>query len=119
MKSTFSVTAFSGLLVALAATTSGQATSAPLPSFEQEPAYLLAENGSDRLLQYRMLGNERAQARARGDASGDESQRFTQLLEEQPTAAGPQVEPNDAQPIKGPAPQYKSLIHQQRIEYGH
>ncbi|WP_147411140.1 hypothetical protein [Pseudomonas cavernicola] len=115
MKSIFSVTAFSGLLVALAATTSGQATSAPLPSFEQEPAYLLAENGSDRLLQYRMLNNDVAQARARED----ESQRFTQLLEEQPTAAGPQVEPDDAQPIKGPAPQYKSLIHQQRIEYGH
>ncbi|WP_137818501.1 hypothetical protein [Pseudomonas sp. 2FG] len=115
MKSTFSTKAFSGLIVMLAATTSGQATSARVPSFEQEPAYLLAENGSDRLLESRMLSNEVAQART----SGDQSQRFTQLLEEQPTAAGPQLEPNEAQSIKGPAPQYKSLIHQQRIEYGH
>ncbi|WP_137889240.1 hypothetical protein [Pseudomonas sp. 2FE] len=115
MKSTFSTTAFSGLFVVLAATASGQAASAPFSSFEQEPAYLLAENGSDRLLESRMLSNEFAQTRARGD----ESQRFTQLLKEQPTAAGPQFESNDAQSIKGQAPQYKSPIHQQRIEYGH
>ncbi len=115
MNSTFSMTAFSGLVVIVAATTSGQAASMPFPSFEQEPVFLLAENGSDRLLQSRMLRDEFAQAQVKGD----ESQRFTQLLKEQPTAAGPQLEPYDAQPITRPALLYRSPIQQQRMEYGH
>lgn len=109
MKTTLSTTVFSGLLAVLAAAISGQAVSAPFPT---EP-FMLAESGSDRLMEYRLLREELAQARA----TRGESERFAQVLEEQPTAAGPQFESEDAQPLKQ-ALQYKSPILRERAEQG-
>lgn len=114
MKSIFSTTAFGGLLMVLAAAISGQAVGAPFPSVGQGSAFMLAESGSDRLMEYRLLREELAQVRA----TRSESERFAQVLEEQPTAAGPQLEPEDAQPIMQQAIQYKSPIHRDRAEQG-
>jgi hypothetical protein len=100
MKSTFSVTALSGLLLVLAATASGPAASAPFPLIEQEPAYLLAggDSSGDQLLQAQILRNQ-----LREDKASGEEQRFSEMLIVQPTAAGPQFEPEDAQSSDGSA----------------
>lgn len=99
MKSTFNTTAFSGLLLALVVTTG--------------PATVLAENGSDRLDEYRMRNQQFIQMRE------DSSQSIVRMVEEEPTAAGRQYEEDDMQPSRQRTPQYRSLIHQQRIEFGH
>lgn len=112
MKSSTSTTAFSGLLLILAVAASGQAVSAPLPQVDSASALLLAENGSDRLAEYRMLQEQQFQAR------GDESERFVQLLERKPTAAGPQFELEDAQSSQQSMQHYRSPIHRERAEYG-
>jgi hypothetical protein len=98
MKSTFSTTALSGLFLALVVTTG--------------PATVLAENGSDRLDDYRMRNQQLLQMRE------DSSQSIVRMVEEEPTAAGRQYEQDDILPTPK-TPQYRSLIHQQRIEFGH
>lgn len=113
MKPTLSTTVFSGLLAVLAAAIAGQAVSAPFPSIGQEPVFMLAESGSDRLMDYRLLRDELTAARA----TRGESERFAQVLEEQPTAAGPQIGPEEAEPLKQ-ALQYMSPIHRDRAEQG-
>ncbi|MBT8766026.1 hypothetical protein [Metapseudomonas boanensis] len=105
MKSTFTTQALSGLLLTFAAVTAMQATAAP--------PVMLAENGSDRLSDYRVMQEQRLQARENA------GQNFIQMVEEEPSAAGPQFSSEEAEPATQPAPQYRSLIHQQRIEYGH
>lgn len=99
MKSTFNSTTLSGLLLALVVTTG--------------PATVLAENGSDRLDDYRMRNQQLLQMRE------DSSQDFVRMVEEEPAAAGRQYEGDDMQPTRNPSPQYRSRIHQQRIEFGH
>ncbi|MGH8353869.1 MAG: hypothetical protein ACRERY_10135 [Pseudomonas sp.] len=110
MKTTSSAATLGGLLAVLAVAVSGQAAGAPFPSIGQESAFMLAESGSDRLMEYRLQRDALAQSRA----TSDESERFAQVLKEQPTAAGPQFESEDAQP----AIQYKSPIHRDRAEQG-
>ncbi|MNP76328.1 hypothetical protein D3C76_1735480 [compost metagenome] len=77
------------------------------------PATVLAENGSDRLDEYRMRNQQLIQMRE------DSSQSFVRMVEEDPTAAGRQFDEDDMQSTRKRTPQYKSLIHQQRIEFGH
>lgn len=112
MKSLTSTTAFSGLLLILAAAVSGPAVAAPLPPLEPDSTLLLAENGSDRLAEYRMLQEQQFQARE------DQSERFVQLLERKPTAAGPQFELEEAQSSEQPMQHYRSPIHRERAEHG-
>jgi hypothetical protein len=107
MKSTFSVTALGSLMLVLAATASGPATSAPFLASEQEPSFLLAEGGATRLLQMQTRRDQRRD----DNASREESQRFTDMLILQPAAAGPQVETEDAQSIDG-------STHQQNMNKG-
>jgi hypothetical protein len=101
MKSTFSVTALGSLMLVLAATASGPASSAPFLASEQELSFLLAESGADRLLQMHTQRDQRRDA----NASREESQRFNDMLNLQPAAAGPQVEAEDEQSIDGSAHQ--------------
>lgn len=108
MKSITSTTAFGGLMLIVATVMAGPAVGASLPPIEPESALLLAENGSDRLAEYRMFQEQRLQA------SEDEGQYFVKLLERQPTAAGPRMAPEDKPAMR----QYKSPIHQDRVEHG-
>lgn len=96
MKSTFNMTTLSGLLLALAVTTG--------------PGAALAENGSDRLDEYRMRNQQLLQMRE------DSSESFSRMVEEQPTAAGFRVD--DTQSDARHPPKYQSWIHQQRVEFG-
>ncbi|TWC30577.1 hypothetical protein FBY03_12367 [Pseudomonas sp. SJZ079] len=112
MKSTLYMTAFSGLLVMFAAATPGQAANSSVSSLTQEPVLMLAEGGSNRLLQYQVQRLE-----ARRD-SPDASQGFAQLIEEQPTAAGMQTERAEGDTVMQPDRQYKSPIHRDRVEFG-
>lgn len=112
MKSITSTTAFGGLTLILATVMAGPAVGASLPPIEPESALLLAENGSDRLADYRMFQEQQLQARE------DEGQHFVKLLERQPTAAGPRMAPEDVRASKPAMRQYKSAIHQDRAERG-
>ncbi|AOE86950.1 hypothetical protein [Pseudomonas sp. TCU-HL1] len=98
MKSTFNMTTLSGLLLALAVTTG--------------PGTALAENGSDRLDEYRIHNQQLLQMRE------DSSESFTRMVEEQPTAAGRQYQDEDMSPGGRQPPKYQSLIHQQKVEFG-
>ncbi|QEY64428.1 hypothetical protein FXN65_21065 [Metapseudomonas lalkuanensis] len=98
MKSTFSTTALGGLLLALAAT----AGSGPV----------FAENGSDRLNDYRIRNQQIIQMKE------DSSESFTRMVEQQPTAAGQQTQDDDMRSSGRQIPQYQSPIHKQRVEFG-
>lgn len=113
MKSELSATSLSGLLFSIVALTSLQASSASLQPAGQQPFLMLAEGGGDRVIQYQEMQVQRLQT------TDTDSQRFAQLVEEEPTAAGVKVEDNEVEPVAKPAPRYKSLMHQQRVEFGH
>jgi hypothetical protein len=113
MKSAITTTALSSLLFSFVALTSLQASSASLPSAGQQPTLMLAEGGGDRLIQYREWQVQREQT------TDDESERFAQLVEEKPTAAGSQVAKEETGPIAKPATGYQSRTHHQpKGEYG-
>ncbi|NQD91406.1 hypothetical protein HP532_01915 [Pseudomonas sp. CrR25] len=112
MKSLTSTTVFSGLLLILAGTVSGHAVAAPVAPVDSASALMLAESGSDRLADYRITQEQRFQMRQ------DEGQRFVQMLERKPTAAGPLFELEDAQSNTPPVQQYRSPIHRDRVEHG-
>ncbi|MDH4654013.1 hypothetical protein SA496_04300 [Pseudomonas sp. JS3066] len=95
MKSAICTTAFSSLLFSLVALTSFQAT---------------AEGGSDRLIQYR-------EYQVRQQTTEDESERFAQLVEEKPTAAGSGAAREAAEPAMKSSNRYQSRIHHQRVVY--
>lgn len=86
MKSIAGMTVLSVLSVLLmgASVTSAQAADASGMWFAQGPQLLLAEGGSERL----MPQQQRLQAHASQRPVADEGQRFVQLIEENPTAAG-------------------------------
>ncbi|MCY1289981.1 hypothetical protein D9M70_390990 [compost metagenome] len=113
MKSAITTTALSSLLFSFVALTSLQASSASLPSASQQPPLMLAEGGGDRLIQYREWQAQRERT------TDDESERFAQLVEEKPTAAGSEVTGEVTEPIAKPTSRYQSRIHQQKVEYGH
>ena len=121
MKTTFSKTALGAVVAILVGGAAGPAVSSPFAAVQQESTVLLAEDGAEKLQQYHQFRQERLQAQR----SQQEGERFTQMLEEQPTAAGEQRESEqrlnkqDDQSSKGWAPQYKSNMHKQRMEYGH
>lgn len=96
MKSAISTTALSSLLFSLLALTTLQAS---------------AEGGGDRLIQYREAQAQRTQT------NQDESERFVQLVEEQPTAAGNDVAQEDTDSDAMPQNRYQSRIHHRSVEY--
>ncbi|UTW08312.1 hypothetical protein [Pseudomonas benzenivorans] len=112
MKTTISTLAVGGTFLVLAAAISGQAVSAPLPQVEDQSLLLLAEGGSGRLLEYHSQRLDGLQG------MDDESERFVQMLERKPTAAGPEFDREDRQSIKQPEKQYLSPIHEERSEFG-
>ncbi|MDE3737691.1 hypothetical protein [Metapseudomonas resinovorans] len=111
MKSAITTTALSSLLFSVVAFTSLQASSAPLQPAGQQPLLMLAEGGGDRLLQYREMQAQRRQTAA------DESERFAQLVEDKPTAAGSGSARETAESATKPATHYQSSRHQQSAEY--
>jgi hypothetical protein len=112
MKTTISTLAVGGTMLVLAAAISGQAVSAPMPQVEQESVLLLAEGG------YGALLDHRTDFQAQMKGMEDESERFVQMLERKPTAAGPEFEREDRQSITQSEKQYLSPIHRERAEYG-
>ncbi|WP_271411103.1 hypothetical protein [Pseudomonas sp. Q1-7] len=109
MKSAISTTALSSLLFSLVAMTSMQAFSESLPAAGQQPFLMLAEGGGDRLIQYREAQAQRRQTTA------DDSERFVQLVEEQPTAAGAAKQAKDVGAM--PQTRYQSRIHHRNLKY--
>ncbi|MCY1295279.1 hypothetical protein D9M68_580070 [compost metagenome] len=105
MKSAISTTALSSLLFSFVALTSLQASSASLPTASQQPLLMLAEGGGDRLIQYREWQAQREQT------TDDESERFAQLVEEKPTAAGSQVAREESESNAKPTTGYQSKVH--------
>lgn len=71
----------------------------------------LAESGSDRLLESHM----RQEARVAQEAERDSANRYAQMIEEQPTAAGPVL---DAQAPLKTEPRYSTPIERDRALYG-
>jgi hypothetical protein len=111
MKTLITMTALVTLLVGFGTAT--QASETPSPWSAQAPQLQLAEGGSERVIrrQQRMqvLAVERGQA--------EEVQRFVQLLEEQPTAAGNVDDALDTQSVSS-QPDYESPILRDRAIYG-
>ncbi|MDH4558376.1 hypothetical protein E8F11_24920 [Pseudomonas sp. BN417] len=112
MKSSIRTTAFSSLLFSFVAVISLPASSVSLQPTDRQPFLMLAEGGGDRLIQYQEMQAQRSQ-------TTDTSERFAQLVEEEPTAAGARIESDEVESVAKPAPGYKSLIHQQKVEFGH
>lgn len=78
-----------------------------------EAGLLLAEGGSDLLMDYRL----QQEALLSNRASQDSGQRFVQMLEEQPTAAGPALEQQEQQSGASET-RFKSPILRDRALYG-
>ncbi|AOE83955.1 hypothetical protein [Pseudomonas sp. TCU-HL1] len=111
MKSAITTTALSSLLFSVVALTSLQASSASLQPAAQQPFLMLAEGGGDRLLQHREMQAQRVQT------TDEDRERFAQLVENEPTAAGSWTAQEVAEPVAKPATPYKSRIHHQPVSY--
>lgn len=114
MKTVSSKLTLTALLVG-AALTSVQADESRWVWPEDRPQQLmLAEDGSDRLLDFReqrqAIGN-----RPTGEESGDD---LVRMIKEQPTAAGPGDEQATEMKMDKPKPMYKSPIQRDRDLYG-
>ena len=103
MKTTLYQAALTTLLVGMAAT-SVQA---------DEERLIMAESGSDRAMEYHLQREALANQRGREDSSD----RFVQMIREQPTAAGPMTEELSGS-MDRPKPAYKSPIQRDREMYG-
>lgn len=94
MKTILSMTALAALMMGAAVTT------------------VQAEGGSDRLMDYRL----EQQAVVNNRTSQDSTERFAQMIKEQPTAAGSAREQQER--IEQSEPSFKSPIHRDRALYG-
>jgi hypothetical protein len=108
MKTILGTTALAVLMMGAAVTTA-QADEVSGPWLSEGPQLLLAEGGSDRLVDFFL----RREAIAKNRPSEDSSERFAQMLEEQPTAAGTAREQQE-QPIEKSEPG----ILRDRVLYG-
>lgn len=87
MKSILSMTALAALMMGAAvATVQADQVNGPWP--RDGAQLLLAESGSDRLADFFL----RRESLAENRSSRDSGERFVQMVEEQPTAAGPERE---------------------------
>lgn len=78
-----------------------------------EERLMLAESGSDRVMEYHLQREALANRRGREDSS----ERFVQMIREQPTAAGPMTE-EQTESMDRSRPAYKSPIQRDREMYG-
>ncbi len=108
MKGKFGMTALGGLGVVLAAAISAQAMATPVPSNEQASPLILAEYGYDRHLEWR------AEQRERFNGMEDESAQFTQMLEREPTAAGPETKREASESVQPDEKEYRSPVYRDR-----
>ncbi|MDX1369018.1 hypothetical protein [Pseudomonas sp.] len=81
-----------------------------------ETGLLLAESGSDRLMDYRL----QQEALLSNNRSQDSGQRFARMLEEQPTAAGTVLEQKEQkeQQVGASETRFRSAILRDRALYG-
>lgn len=111
MKAISSKAALAALLIGTAVT-AVQADPSRWPWPEEQPQLMLAESGSDRVMDYQerqvLLNQQRRQ---------DSGERFVQMIKEQPTAVGNTTdEPSDK--MSEPKPMLKSPIQRDRELYG-
>lgn len=82
---------------------------------EEKPQQLMiAESGSDRLLDY----HQQRQGIANQQDRRDSGERFLRMIKEQPTAVGNPTEERSEQEMSKPKPAYKSPIQRDRELYG-
>lgn len=106
-------TALGGLLVVMASMATGQTLSSPFPVTGMDSSIMVAEGGSSRLLQHQeMLRDRYSRSQA---MEADAGERFTRMLEEQPSAAGPRSQADEQEAM---GKRYNSLIEQNRAEFG-
>lgn len=112
MKSILGTTALAALMMGAAVTTVQAGEVAGL-WLNEGPLMLLAEGGSDRLMDYRLQREALVSSRP----GQDSSQRFVQMIKQQPTAAGSAIEQRDRQTEKS-EPSFRSPIWRDRAVYG-
>lgn len=110
MKSTIASMTLSGLFFTVAAVTAGPLASAPVIPLGADSSQLLAYDGGERLTKQQMLQKQRMQMK-RQDASKD----FVRMMEEQPSAAGPQKPEEQAQPLQAPRHRYTTPAQRPRM----
>ncbi len=116
MKTLLGSTALGGLLVVVASLAAGQTLSSPFPAPGMDSTVMLAEGGSSRLLRHQgMLRDEFSQSQA---LKTDTGERFTRMLEEQPSAAGPRSQTGEQEDMGQPMRRYHSPIEKDRAEFG-
>lgn len=116
MKTLLGSTALGGLLVVMASMAAGQTLSSPFPATGMDSSIMVAEGGGNRLLRHQgMLRDEFSQSQA---MKADTGERFTRMLEEQPSAAGPRSQADEQEAMGQPMRRYNSLIERNRAEFG-
>jgi hypothetical protein len=101
-------------LVFGAAVTSAQANESRWLWPEDKPQpMMLAESGSDRLMDYRQYQEALTSQRNRSDSG----ERFVEMVKERPTAAGAASE-EQAEQLDKPKPMYRPPIQRDRELYG-
>lgn len=83
------------------------------PEDEEQSQLMIAESGSDRLIDYHQL----RQALANQRSPKDTAERFVQMIKEQPTAVGIKADEQSEMTSK-PKPMYKIPIRRDRELYG-
>ncbi|MEO4046513.1 hypothetical protein AAFN46_05395 [Pseudomonas sp. CAU 1711] len=112
MKTLIATTTLATLLTGFGAVPAHASEASPFWS-DQHARLMLAEGGSERLIVNRQRIQESLAARDRLD----DSQRFADLIEEQPTAAGTREDARET-PSGTSVPSYKSPILRDRAIYG-
>lgn len=113
MKSLIGSTVMGGLLVVMASVASGQTLSSPFPVTGMDSSVMVAEGGGNRLLQHQEMFRDRYSR-----SQADTGERFTRMLEEQPSAAGPRSQLDEQEAMGQPMRRYNSLIEKNRAEFG-
>ncbi|MNR25949.1 hypothetical protein D3C85_1431300 [compost metagenome] len=104
--------ALAALLVGTAVT-SVQADPWQWPEDEEQSQLMIAESGSDRLMDYHQLRKALANQRSPQDTA----ERFVQMIKEQPTAVGITAD-ELSEKMSKPKPMYKIPIQRDRELYG-
>lgn len=112
MKSILPMTALAALVMATAVTTV-QADEVSGLWLSEGPQLLLAEGGSERLIDFFL----RREALVSNRPSQDSGERFAQMVKEQPTAAGAALEQQE-QGMQKPEARFNSPIQRDRALYG-
>ncbi len=112
MKAMSIKTALAALLMG-SAVTAAHAEPSPWVWPEDRPQLMIAESGSDRLMDYHQLQQSLANQKDRRDSG----ERFVQMVKEQPTAVGITTD-EQSDKMSNPKPMYKPPIQRDRELYG-